>query len=592
MDEVDFLRLSKEPCTYYDEMTVHRALMKNINGFMDLIERFYFAWQKNNKIVNQPKKQVFTTNGLRGDFRVMPCVIDKFEGEVIKTVKVIGTNEEEKYVKDKNAVGKALLIDSSDNYVKGIFDVCALSAFRTAAISALAFKHAIDPANQKVGVIGAGRIGFYTAVILSRWLGINEFNVHDINNERLQQFKGIIDKEITTRNINFSEICKYCTAVFLTTTSTSPLLKENTARNIQFISSVGADTEELSELHESLLKNREVISESRQNISFGDMGRWHKAGLLNARQVIELREIINRPNNQKQPVLFISTGTAIQDALICHFLFELFNRENERILATRSKTILFYPEHPRENLYNYSIIKLCHILGYKTSVRPNDNYDLIMRWEDNTYGKIDEKLEELAKTNEVINLNCIDISKRHVDKVFDDVFGYASLIDPLIFKGECVEKSNLNGKHDGRVVLCPLARIKEDRVYQKLIDNRCNDEFVVDIRVPVFKKIIPFVYLKYKPVNDRFSLSVKGKVEELGNILSPEEVGKILQFCEKIGLDCGELDILRDQVDNRIYVMDVNNSPTLHFAGFTEQQKMESLKRMCRAFVEAFVFTA
>ena len=189
----------------------------------------------------------------------------------------------------------------------------------------------------------------------------------------------------------------------------------------------------------------------------------------------------------------------------------------------------------------------------------------------------------------MINLKCTDVSKRHVDRVFHDVFGYSSLIDPFTFEGECVEKSNLNGKHDGQLVLCPLTGTKEDRVYQKLINNRHDDEYVVDIRIPVFRKIIPFVYLKYKPVKDRFSLSVKGSLEETGNILSTDEIEKILEFCDRIGLDYGEIDILRDETDNRIYVMDVNNTPTLHFAGFSDRQKQESLKLMSRTFVEAFI---
>jgi len=263
-------------------------------------------------------------------------------------------------------------------------------------------------------------------------------------------------------------------------------------------------------------------------------------------------------------------------------------RRIPRILASRPNIILFYPKHPRTYHCNYSIIQNCHILGYKMSKNPKDKFHLIMRWEDQTYGQVDQQLEDLAKTNEVINLKCLDISKRHVDQVFHEVFRYSSLIDPFTFEGECVEKSNLNGKHDGRIVRCPLTEMKEDCVYQKLINNRHDDEFVVDMRVPIFKKIIPFVYLKYKPVNNRFSLSVKGTHEELKNILSPEEVEKILQFCERIGFDCGELDILRDQTDNRIYIVDANNTPMLHFAGFTDQQKRDALKRMSWAFDEAF----
>ena len=132
--------------------------------------------------------------------------------------------------------------------------------------------------------------------------------------------------------------------------------------------------------------------------------------------------------------------------------------------------------------------------------------------------------------------------------------------------------------------------MKKDRVYQKLINNCHNDEFVFDMRVPVFKKTIPFVHLKYKPINDRFSLSIKGTLEEVNNVLTPEEVKNILHFCENIGLDYGELDILRNKSDGKIYIVDVNNTPTIHLAGLTNQQKHESFIRMSNAFNEAFAF--
>ena len=36
---------------------------------------------------------------------------------------------------------------------------------------------------------------------------------------------------------------------------------------------------------------------------------------------------------------------------------------------------------------------------------------------------------------------------------------------------------------------------------------------------------------------------------------------KILLFCRRMGLDYGELDMLRDREDGRLYIVDVNNTP-------------------------------
>jgi len=303
---------------YYSEQQIHETLEANTNAFMDMLERFYLAWQNNDALVSQPKKQLFETQGIKGGFRVMPCIIKDFEGATIKAVKVIGTNEEEQTVHDKICVGKALLINTTDNYVEGIFDVSALSSFRTAAISVLAFKHT-SSSNQDIGLIGAGRIGYYTALILSKWLGAHSIHVTDINVKMTQRFENLLKGEIIIAKAPLEELCSTCTTVFLSTNSQKEILTAANAQSFTFISSVGADASNLSELHHDLIKGRMIISESRQNIYFGDMNRWYKRGMITEEDVTELKDIIGL-DHPKKPILFISTGAAVQDALICHFL--------------------------------------------------------------------------------------------------------------------------------------------------------------------------------------------------------------------------------------------------------------------------------
>ena len=299
--------------------------MQNISNFMDKMEQFYLDWQANDDVVEMPNKQVFTIKNLKGDFRVMPCVIGSFEGQVVKAVKIIGTNEEERIVKDKISVGKALLINVTDNFVEAIFDVCALSSFRTAAVSILAFRHNVNFQQQKIGIIGTGRIGFYTATILKNWLGISSLAIYDPNGERLKQFYDVLSSRIELTLHELPSLCQSCSSVFLTTTSATPLINAELAGHMHFISSVGADAQNLSEVHSDLIAGRKIISESKQNIHFGDLRRWHEAGLIDEVDVLELRYLIGDNLIDNNGVLFVSTGTAVQDALICQFLFDTFN---------------------------------------------------------------------------------------------------------------------------------------------------------------------------------------------------------------------------------------------------------------------------
>ncbi|MDP3791009.1 MAG: hypothetical protein Q8R38_03075 [Candidatus Omnitrophota bacterium] len=223
------------------------------------------------------------------------------------------------------------------------------------------------------------------------------------------------------------------------------------------------------------------------------------------------------------------------------------------------KRILFYPSKPHAS---FVITKICYLLGYKRTNSFNDKYNSTFNWEDATYRTRYESLVSLSNKTKVVNILCNNISKRKVMEVFNEVFGYNIGIDPLIFSGKCVKKSNLNAKHDGKIIECPIDVVEDEFVYQKLVNNSTDEGFVEDIRLPIFYNSIPFVYLKRRPMHDRFgNNNLKVKVTEVKMVISNEEKNKILLFCNKIGLDYGELDAARDSNDKRLYIFDVNATP-------------------------------
>ncbi len=324
------MRLPPEPCVYYPEVTVHRELMRLVCPFMDALERFYLAWSREQAVVEQPPKQVFSRDGIRGDWRVMPCFVKQGwlgDGGVIAAVKVIGTNEEEQVIADKISVGKALLLNPFDHHVEAIFDVAALSSFRTAAISVLAYKHCGYHRGDIAGLIGAGRIGYYTAAILRQWLDIDQLLVHDCNDARravfLEAVSGWFGRGV--RGTGLDDVCRNSQSLFLATTSTLPLLGADLGRNVRFISSVGADADNLSELEPDILVGRRIVSESTQNLFFGDLRRWHELGLIGPRDIVPLAKLMRESAggvSTRTSSVFISTGTAVQDAIVCRFLHD------------------------------------------------------------------------------------------------------------------------------------------------------------------------------------------------------------------------------------------------------------------------------
>lgn len=220
-------------------------------------------------------------------------------------------------------------------------------------------------------------------------------------------------------------------------------------------------------------------------------------------------------------------------------------------------TLLCYPEKPRTY---HTLYKIAHNLGWKITNNPKVHADIVMHFEDITERREHPALTALRNTHAVINADCTDISKSRVNAVFEHVFGYNLSVDARAYTGPCVRKSETNGVHDGCILDCPTEP-EEGYVYQKLIETHCGEGRVMDLRIPVFNDTIPFILKRYKSDRDLFDITVDTEIAETDELLREDERAKVLTFCRQIGLDYGELDVLRDNNDGKLYIVDVNNTP-------------------------------
>jgi len=262
----------------------------------------------------------------------------------------------------------------------------------------------------------------------------------------------------------------------------------------------------------------------------------------------------------------------------------------QKLLFAR-KRILFYPEYPSPMSVPF---KICPLLGHTMTNDPSQSFDAVFWWDDTTFPKRDPVLDRLIKHYDVINARCTDISKTHVEQVFSKVFGYSSTVDPRSYHGRCVKKSIYNSIHKDQstVINCPVESIESDVIYQRLIDNRVDGaEVAEDIRVPIFKDSIPFIYLKHRPLDARFAELTSSILVEVDDVLSPKEQDLILTFCDEFGLDYGELDVLRDNASSKIYIVDANKTPanTNTEPSLSEADRRKALQRLATSFHDAFI---
>lgn len=240
--------------------------------------------------------------------------------------------------------------------------------------------------------------------------------------------------------------------------------------------------------------------------------------------------------------------------------------------------ISFFPKQPRSY---YAIWPVCQLAHVKIVDDPSEA-DLHFYFEDTEFLTAPRQAPSNSPS---FNIGCFDIRKSVVSRVFEETFGYSLKIDPLTHQGRAVEKSEANGKHDGRIVECPIAKPRHDRVYQRLIENSFDGREHIDIRTPVVGGRIPFLYLKRRTPEMRFS-NENHRVDliEPDAMLSKREQSQILAFTEAMQLDFGGLDVLRDREDGRIYIVDANKTDMGPPSALSAQEKFRAMRGLAGAF--------
>jgi hypothetical protein len=222
------------------------------------------------------------------------------------------------------------------------------------------------------------------------------------------------------------------------------------------------------------------------------------------------------------------------------------------------RTIAFYP-HSAPPWYNIWLAAQVSDLKIVSDI---DAADTVFVFEDETYSRSGRKLSAQQRLG-AFNDRVEDISKTHVARVFENVFGYALAVDPLTYRGPAVCKSDRNGTHDGKIVQCPLTaqEIEDGAVYQRLIDSATDGRRSEDLRTNIVKGALPVVFHKYKSLEGRFGTSyLHTDVRIADDVFSRQEQRQIASFCREIGLDFGCIDVMRDVTDGRIYIVDVNKT--------------------------------
>lgn len=276
---------------------------------------------------------------------------------------------------------------------------------------------------------------------------------------------------------------------------------------------------------------------------------------------------------------FISSAHMVAKIYL-HYAYKNLTRTHKQKTAGRRRTLAFYP-HPAGPWYTIWMALQSTSLKIISSEKAAD---IVFVFDDKTELGSDYDLQNSTILR--VNSKVTDISKLHVAKIFETVFEYPLAVDPLTYAGQAVCKSNENGVHDGYLITLPIVEdeVKPACVYQRLVDSTFDGERSEDLRIAYVFGSVPVVFHKLKSLNQRFGTTYLSTTLRLAeDVFSREELEKITKFCDAMGLDFGALDVMRDKVSNRIYIVDVNKT-CMPVLSLSKPDLIEAVERIGLAF--------
>jgi ornithine cyclodeaminase/alanine dehydrogenase-like protein (mu-crystallin family) len=324
--------LDGEPCNWFDDALCHQQLTGAPVAYLDALQADLQSIADGELAMALPRKQIFSdsdypcrfSNAGKGDFRVMPCIVSG-PGRITKTVKIVGSNWRRKVVRQRMTVGRALYLDPLENFVHSEFAAFALSSARTGACAAIA--HRLLHGGRSLTIFGAGPVAWYAVFYLASDRRIERLRLIDPDADKArrtlnalrQQFPHLLGESCATpAAIDDSE------TVILATDSQAPFFSPAMTK-ANLVISLGADSDEQSELHAEWIGQAELITDLEDSALIGDLKRWQGNGLLAGRATSDLLALLrqpNRPRADQERIVFVSTGSALLDNLTIHYLLE------------------------------------------------------------------------------------------------------------------------------------------------------------------------------------------------------------------------------------------------------------------------------
>ncbi|MFB6470185.1 MAG: ornithine cyclodeaminase family protein [Vulcanisaeta sp. AZ3] len=260
---------------------------------------------------------------------VMPCGA-RGVGVSVKIVNVIESNKSRDL---PTTQGIIVLFDDLTGPPLAVINGTSLTAWRTAAASAVSIKYMAKDVNN-IALIGAGFQAKYHALLLTRIFNIRRFVIYSRTKERALELAKLINNRGVDSVVvdSGADTVKNVDVMIALTTSKEPVIHGSWLGKGIHVISVGAPERGSRELDDDVIRNARVIAvDSREAVTneTGDIIIPIRNGILSENNLIEIGEIVaglrQGRTSADDITVFKSVGIAAEDiaaALYIHRVAE------------------------------------------------------------------------------------------------------------------------------------------------------------------------------------------------------------------------------------------------------------------------------
>ena len=306
---------------YLDDDTVKDLLENKWSQIIDCVEEAFL----DDSVEMIPK--VYLDSHTQGDFRAMPVALGDYV--CLKWIGVYPTNHLISEVLP-TTLGTLLLNDRETGEPLIAMDCTALTAYRTAATSAIAAKHCA-PRAKNFAFIGCGlqakyHMNAYSEVFESN--GNIDVQIHDRNKKAEREMMSWLGRNLVAssygRSKSVKDTIKNADVITTLTPSTTPYLDIHDIKSNCHINAVGADAQGKRELMTNVIDGAAnvICDDPIQAIHSGELqyNEWPHLDINSLKYLLKNHKTMQL---NKGISVFDSTGVAIEDIAIAELIYRL-----------------------------------------------------------------------------------------------------------------------------------------------------------------------------------------------------------------------------------------------------------------------------